>query len=116
MNSVVKASRPGRPGLDELVPSRYALQIGEIEVMVISVGVLPLSIDTMTTNAEPAERAAWLEEMLLPEAFDWALNVAVVRSADRTILVDSGLGGEFKNFPRAGQLIRRLGAAGIDLA
>jgi hypothetical protein len=25
-------SRPGRPGLDELVPSRYALRVGEIDV------------------------------------------------------------------------------------
>jgi hypothetical protein len=33
-------SRPGRPGLDELVPSRYALKVGDIDVMVISDGVL----------------------------------------------------------------------------
>ena len=26
-----KAVHPGRPGTDELVPSRYALRIGEIE-------------------------------------------------------------------------------------
>jgi hypothetical protein len=29
-------SNLGRPGLDELVPSRYALQVGEIEVLIIS--------------------------------------------------------------------------------
>jgi glyoxylase-like metal-dependent hydrolase (beta-lactamase superfamily II) len=44
------------------------------------------------------------------------LNVLVVRSGDRTILVDAGLGGEFPGFPRAGQFPRRLAAAGIDLA
>ena len=33
----------GRPGLDELVPSRYALQVGDIDVMVISDGVLPIA-------------------------------------------------------------------------
>ena len=31
----------GRPGL-ELVPSRYALRVGEIDVMVVSDGVLSL--------------------------------------------------------------------------
>jgi len=31
-------SHPGRPGHDELVPSRYALRVGEIDVMVISDG------------------------------------------------------------------------------
>lgn len=36
------ASYVGRPAPEELVPSRYAVQIGEIEVLVISDGVLPL--------------------------------------------------------------------------
>ena len=27
------ASQPGRTGTDELVPSRYALRVGEIDVM-----------------------------------------------------------------------------------
>ena len=36
------SSHPGRPGSDELVPSRYALRVGEIDVMVISDGVLSL--------------------------------------------------------------------------
>jgi len=100
----------------DLVPSRYALRIGEIDVMVISDGVLPLPFATMSTNVEPSVRTAWLDNMLLPESFDWAVNVMVVRSGEQTILIDSGLGGEFEGFPRAGQLVQRLQAAGIDLA
>jgi glyoxylase-like metal-dependent hydrolase (beta-lactamase superfamily II) len=84
-------------------------------VLVISDGVLPLPFATMSTNVEPAARAAWLDQLFLPEKFDWAVNVVVVRSGDRTILVDSGLGSQFEGFPRAGQLVRRLKAAGIDL-
>ena len=55
--------------------------------------------------------------MYLPQdAFDWALNVMVVHSGDRTILIDAGLGMDPDlQLPRAGQLIRRLGAAGINL-
>ncbi|MGE5765660.1 MAG: MBL fold metallo-hydrolase [Bacteroidota bacterium] len=102
---------------EELVPSRYALRVGEIDVLVISDGVLPLPTATLATNADPAVRAAWFEDMFLPpDAFDWALNVLVLRSGDRTILVDAGLGGEFPGFPRAGQFPRRLEGAGIDLA
>jgi hypothetical protein len=109
--------RPGRRGFDELVPSRYALRVGEIDVLVISDGVLPLPTVTMATNADPTVRAAWLNEMFLPpDGFDWPLNVAVVRSGDRTILIDAGLGQEFPGFPRAGQLVLRLEAAGIGLA
>ena len=111
-------SHPGKPAKDELVPSRYAVRVGEIEVLVISDGVLPLPTTMLAHNADPAVRAAWLDEMFLPpDAFDWPLNVVVVRSGGQTILIDAGLGLDPNlNLPRAGQLIKRLEAAGIDLA
>jgi len=114
--SLAYASHPGTPGPEELVPSRYALRIGEIDVLVVSDGVLTLPGAMLAHNADPAVRAAWLEENFLPpDAFDWALNVVVVRSGGRTILIDAGMGMEFP-LPRAGQLVHRLEAAGIDLA
>lgn len=101
---------------EELVPSRYALRVGEIDVMVISDGVLTPPAESMATNADPAARGAWLDDMFLSrDAFDWALNEVVVRSGDQTILIDSGIGVEYPDFPRAGQLGRRLQRAGIDL-
>ena len=104
------------PVRDELVPSRYAIRIGEIDVLVVSDGVLTLPGAMLAHNAEPAVRAAWLEENFLPpDAFDWALNAVVVKSGDQTILVDAGMGEEFP-LPRAGQLVYRLEAAGIDLS
>jgi glyoxylase-like metal-dependent hydrolase (beta-lactamase superfamily II) len=85
-------------------------------VFVTSVGGRPLPTTTMSTNADPAARAAWFKDMFLgPDSFDWALNVLVIRSGDQTILVDAGLGGQFPGFPRAGQFPKRLEAAGIDL-
>jgi glyoxylase-like metal-dependent hydrolase (beta-lactamase superfamily II) len=121
MNAITKMDgiRPAldRPALDELVPSRYALRVGEIDVLVISDGVVTPPAESMATNADPAVRAAWLDDMFLPQdAFDWALNEVVVRSGGRTILIDSGLGVEVPDFPRAGHLVQRLQAAGIDLA
>jgi glyoxylase-like metal-dependent hydrolase (beta-lactamase superfamily II) len=112
------ASQGGKPAPDELVPSRYALKIGEIDVLVVSDGVLPLPAVMLAHNVDPAVRAAWLDDKFLPpDAFDWALNVVVLRSGDRTILVDAGLGFDPDlHLPRAGQLIKRLEAAGIDLA
>ncbi len=115
--SLDNTSHPGRPGLDELVPSRYALRVGEIDVLVVSDGVLSLPGAMLAHNADPAVRAAWLDDMFLPpDAFDWALNVVVVRSGGRTILIDAGMGVEFPDLPRAGRLALRLEAAGIDLA
>jgi len=115
--SLDKPSRPGKRGPDELVPSRYAVRVGDIEVLVVSDGVLPLPTAMLGHNADPAIRAAWLNDMFLPpDAFDWALNVVVVRSGGRTILIDAGLGSDPDlHLPRAGQLIKRLEAAGIDL-
>jgi glyoxylase-like metal-dependent hydrolase (beta-lactamase superfamily II) len=105
----------GSQGLDELVPSRYAVQVGDIEVLVISDGVLPITADTMAYNAGSADLAGWLDDMFLPpDVLDWPLNVVVVRTGGRTILVDAGLGVEFPDFPRAGQTVHRLEAAGID--
>ncbi len=102
--------------IDELVPSRYAVQVGDIEVLVISDGVLPITASTLATNVEPAELTMWLgENFLPPEIVDWPLNIAVVRSGDRTILVDAGLGLEFPDFPKAGQTVTRLAAAGVEL-
>src|SRR6185436_16613252 len=110
-------SHPSRPGLDELVPSRYALQVGEIDVQVISDGVLTLPGAMLGHNADPAVRAAWLEDKFLPtDMLEWALNVVVVRSGGRTILIDAGMGAEFPDLPRVGRLGHRLEAAGIDLA
>ena len=108
---------PVTSGPEELVPSRYALKVGDIDVLVVSDGVLPLPTQMLGHNADPADRAAWLKDMFLPQdAFDWALNVVVVRSGGKTILIDAGLGSDPDlNLPRAGQLIKRLEAAGIDL-
>jgi len=114
VNTLLSSTR----GPEELVPSRYAVRVGDIEVLVVSDGVLPLPTKMLGHNADAATRAAWLNDMFLPQdAFDWALNVVMVRSGDQTILIDAGLGLDPDlNLPRAGQLIKRLESAGIDLA
>jgi hypothetical protein len=52
--------------------------------------------------------------MLPPEMLDWPLNVVVVRSGGKTILIDAGAGLN-SNLPKAGQLGHRLEAAGMLL-
>ena len=106
----------GRPE-SELVPSRYALKVGPIDVMVVSDGVLNLPGAMLGHNVDPAVRAAWLNDMFLPaDVLEWALNVVMVRSGGRTILIDAGMGMEFPDLPRSGKLAQRLEDAGIDLS
>lgn len=109
---------PQRKPHEELVPSRYALRLGDVEVLIVSDGVLPLPTSMLGHNADAAERAAWHDGMFLPrDAYDWALNVVMVQSAGQTVLIDAGLGSDPNlNLPRAGQTMRRLDAAGIDLS
>lgn len=110
--------QPDRSGLDELVPSRYALQVGDIEVLVISDGVLPIPAQVLAHNVEPAVLGAWLDDQFLPrEVAEWPLNVLVVRSGEQTILVDAGLGFDPNlELGKAGRLIQRLAAAGVELS
>ncbi|RST48875.1 MBL fold metallo-hydrolase [Variovorax sp. MHTC-1] len=116
MFSVEDTLRPASQRPDELVPSRYALRVGEIDVLVVSDGVLPLPAATLATNAEPADLAAWLDDRLLPpDVYTWPLNVVVVRSGGQTVLIDAGIGDAYPDM-RAGQLAVRLEAAGIDPA
>src|SRR5262249_16142906 len=115
--SLDNTSHPGRPGLDGLVPSRYALRVGEIDVLVVSDGVLTLPTAMLAHNADPALPAPWLKDIFLPpDVLEWPLNVVEVRCGGRTILIDAGIGDPVLDLPRAGRLALRLEAAGIDLA
>ena len=59
MNTITKKDGI-RQGLDELVPSRYALKVGEIDVLVVSDGVLSLPGPTLaTTSTRPSGRPGW---------------------------------------------------------
>jgi len=72
MFSLENTATPATSTLDELVPSRYALKVGDIEVLVVSDGVLPLPTQMLGHNVQSSERAAWLDKMYLPQdAFDW---------------------------------------------
>lgn len=110
-------ARLGKEGSGELVSSRYAVRVGDVDVVLISDGILPLPTSTMSTNVSEADRNDWFDGRFLQrDMFDWALNIALVRSGDRLILIDSGVGDGFEYFTRAGQSVMRLETAGIDLA
>ena len=118
LQTVEATSPAGGPGAGQPVPSYYELTVGDIDVVVISDGVLPMSAPQLATNADPDVRAAWLDDMFLPaDSLALPLNQVVLRRGDQTILIDAGAGDDYHDFtPRAGHWGARLEAAGIDLA
>jgi glyoxylase-like metal-dependent hydrolase (beta-lactamase superfamily II) len=107
----------GKEGSGEFVSSRYAVRVGEVDVVLISDGILPLPTSTMSTNVSEGDRNEWFDGRFLQrDMFDWALNIALVRSGERLILIDSGVGDGFEYFTRAGRSVMRLETSGIDLA
>src|SRR6202045_2859454 len=108
-----KTSHPGRPGYDELVPSRYALRVGEIDVLVVSDGVLSLPGAMLAHNADPAVRAAWLNDMFLPpDVLERALNVVVCVAARSYARDDAPDHGAVRRVPIQGE--RQASAAGLE--
>ena len=65
--SLDSTSHPGGPGYDELVPSRYALRVGELDVLVVSDGVLSLPGAMLAHNADP-QRVARRNQLVGPRS------------------------------------------------
>jgi hypothetical protein len=98
----------GKTRADELVPSRYAVQVGDIEVLVISDGVLPITASTLATNAEPADLAAWLGDNFLPTERGDGPRPAVLYALGLVLRTSSGRIYPYSTFRRW------LGQAGFD--
>ena len=78
--SLDNTSHPGRPRPEELVPSRYALRIGDIDVLVVSDGVLPLPTAMLATQRRPG-RPGGLAERHVPAAGRFRLGAERGRGA-----------------------------------
>ena len=93
------------------------MRVGDVDVVLISDGILPLPASTMSTNVSRSDRNEWFDSCFLRrDMFDWALNIALVCSGERLILIDSGVGVGFEYFTRAGGSVMRLESAGIDFS
>ena len=79
-------SRAHGAPVEELVPSRYALQIGEIEVLVISDGVLPLPTSTMSSTVEKTQAAAAISLRARPSAISDRMKALRARFANSSVV------------------------------
>ena len=78
--SLDNTSHPGGRAPDELVPSRYALRVGDIDVLVVSDGVLPLPTTDVGAQRRPG-RPGGLAERHVPAAGRFRLGAERGRGA-----------------------------------
>jgi glyoxylase-like metal-dependent hydrolase (beta-lactamase superfamily II) len=87
---------------------------GAVEVLVVSDGHLTLPAGVLGPSAPPEEFAALMTEIYgsVPETYEPATNVTLLRAGDDLVLVDNGSGNKFQ--PTAGKLLANLAANGIE--
>jgi glyoxylase-like metal-dependent hydrolase (beta-lactamase superfamily II) len=86
----------------------FTIPVGDLEVTVIRDGVRPLDPAILGVTAPEGELAKLLAENNLPAQLNNTFNVTLIKSGDRLILVDTGLGAA------AGSLLTTLAALGIQ--
>lgn len=86
----------------------FTLPIGELEVTIIRDGVRPLDPAILGVTAPEGAIAQLLKENNLPASLNNTFNVTLIKSGQRLILVDTGLG------VAAGSLLTTLAALGIQ--
>lgn len=93
-------------------PTTHTFGVGSFEVTVITDGNLTLPLSFALPGRDPAEVKALLEGGGLPgDAIYAQVNVAIVKTPDALILVDTGGGPDF--MPTIGKLADNIEAAGI---
>jgi glyoxylase-like metal-dependent hydrolase (beta-lactamase superfamily II) len=109
------ALAPGLPAPARAVSAPVKVEVGAVELWVVSDGTLSVPRAFVLPQTPPAEvealyRADGIEA---PAQIVSQTNVVLVRSAGALVLIDAGSGPNFQ--PTAGKLGENLEAAGVDL-
>lgn len=92
-------------------PGYYNLQVGDLPVVILSDGTLPLDMGKLLSHAHPGEIEEAYQRNFLTPNVESSTNVYLVRSGDKLILIDAGAGMLFG--PTLGQLTKSLANAGF---
>jgi glyoxylase-like metal-dependent hydrolase (beta-lactamase superfamily II) len=91
----------------------YRLKVGAFEVTVLSDGSFLLPSPLLATNLAEAELKEFVKANHIgDDTFRTQINVVLVNTGDRTVLIDAGSGGWPQ--PTTGRLAASLQAAGIE--
>ncbi len=91
----------------------HKLALGDLQITILSDGVLNVATRLLNRNKEQAAIEAALDgELSAPGQVQYGVNIVLVRSGADLVLIDAGAGGTWE--PTAGKLADRLTAAGVD--
>jgi glyoxylase-like metal-dependent hydrolase (beta-lactamase superfamily II) len=91
-------------------PGFYRMMLGDFEITALSDGTLPLKVDTLLTNTSPAKVKKALDRWYLKEPVDTSVNVYLINTGSKLVMVDAGTGILFG--PTLGKLAANLQASG----
>jgi glyoxylase-like metal-dependent hydrolase (beta-lactamase superfamily II) len=92
------------------VPGVYQFELGDFRITALSDGTVQLDLHSVLTNTNQAEIDRLLHHSFLKNPVEASINVFLIDSGDKQVLVDTGSGELFGE--RAGKLPMSLQAAG----
>ncbi|MFA1678174.1 MBL fold metallo-hydrolase [Rhizobium mongolense] len=95
-------------------PGFYSLKVGEFRIAPVCDGVFHLPMNSIATNAEPAARKAYFDaQYMTADVFQLQVNPLLIDTAEKLVLVDTGVGPGQDWAPTAGRLAKSLQNAGV---
>lgn len=93
-------------------PGYYRLMVGDFEVTALSDGTVKLPMKDLLTNTTPAKVDKALKRAFLSHPVETSVNVYLINTGNKLVLIDSGAGGLFG--PTLGNMLTNLKAAGYQ--
>lgn len=100
------------PRIDQVQAGFHHIKVGDVQVIALSDGTLPIPADQLLTNVKPGEVAMRLARTYQTAAVDASVNAFLIKTADRLIMVDAGTGELYG--PSLNKLSASLRAAGYQ--
>lgn len=98
------------PLVKKSAPGFYRVMLGDFEVTALSDGTVPLPVDKILTNTEPAKTQKALAKHHLSTPVTTSVNAYLINTGSKLVMIDAGAGRMFG--PTLGRLLTNLNAAG----
>lgn len=98
------------PLVKKSAPGFYRVMLGDFEITALSDGTVPLPVDKILTNTEPAKTQTALAKHHLSAPVTTSVNAYLINTGSKLVMIDAGAGRMFG--PTLGRLLINLKAAG----